>query len=344
MTRNTAYLFSLLPGVITVSGNFLGGNWVYGNFLYSLVFLALVEWFVPEKKSNESQKESRLPDLILIFHVVLQVLALSTLFYSLKENKIFGFAILGAALSTGVHSGTSAIVIAHEMIHRKSAVWQSLGKFLLFTVGNIYFFVEHLRIHHKWVGTDNDPATARYGENVYSFFIRSVTGQIAGAWKLEKARLTTEQKSVFNFSNYVWMSLLALIFVLLMLYFWLGQIAAFVFALQALIANFLLEYTNYVEHYGLHRDEKERVREMHSWQSDKFVSRFMLIDLSRHSDHHYYASKPYHVLERYEDSPVLPGGYAAAFYLALIPPLWFKVVNKTLKIFHQQQEQKGSVR
>ena len=103
-----------------------------------------------------------------------------------------------------------------------------------------------------------------------------------------------------------------------------------VFMLHILIANFLLEYTNYIEHYGLTRTEDERVKEDLSWQTDKVISRFFLIDLSRHSDHHYFASKPYHTLQTYENSPKLPGGYASAIYLALIPPLWFKVVNKCL--------------
>ena len=115
----------------------------------------------------------------------------------------------------------------------------------------------------------------------------------------------------------------------------LGVAAAAAFVMQAVVANFLLEYTNYIEHYGLTRNSGERVTEIHSWQSDKVISRFFLVDLSRHSDHHYYASKPYHVLMSYEKSPVLPGGYVSAFYLALIPSLWFKVMNRRIeKIAH----------
>lgn len=100
-----------------------------------------------------------------------------------------------------------------------------------------------------------------------------------------------------------------------------------VFLLQSLVANFLLEYTNYIEHYGLSRPENTRVNVELSWQSDKVLSRFVLIDLSRHSDHHFFASKPYHTLRSHEESPVLPAGYASSIYLALIPPLWFKIVD-----------------
>jgi alkane 1-monooxygenase len=78
----------------------------------------------------------------------------------------------------------------------------------------------------------------------------------------------------------------------------------------------------------LGRLDNERVNEKHSWQSDKLISRFLLIDLSRHSDHHFHASKPFNQLLSYPESPVLPGGYASMILPALIPPLWFKLVNK----------------
>lgn len=327
MFRNLSYLLSLTPGIVVVFGNYMGGHWVFANLIYSLVFLAILEWFVPEQRSNNASENALFPDGILIMHIFFQLASLTTLFYSIANGRIEGIDLIGAALSTGVHSGSSSIVIAHEMIHRKNAFWQWGGKFLLFTAGNIYFFIEHLRVHHKWVGTDRDPATARFGENVYSFFLRSVRGQISGAWKLEKERLSQQNKSALSISNEVFRNVLLLVLVNVLLFLFLGVLAVGVYMLQVLTANFLLEYTNYIEHYGLRRNENERVKEKHSWQSDKVISRFTLIDLSRHSDHHYFASKPYHTLKRYEESPVLPGGYASAIYLALIPPIWFKMVN-----------------
>lgn len=335
MRRNLSYLFSLTPGIVTIWGNLTGGHWVFSNLIYSLVFLALTEWVIAEDRSNESDERSFLPDAILILHVVMQVLSLSALFYSIHLGKISGIDLIGAALSTGVHTGSSSIIVAHEMIHRKETIWQLLGKFLLLTAGNCYFFVEHLRVHHKWVGTAKDPATARYGENVYSFFLRSITGQISGAWKLESHRLKADGRSIFSLNNYVLFSIVFVLIVDFLLYIYAGLPATAVFMLQIFFANFLLEYTNYIEHYGLERKENERVREEHSWQTDKLISRFTLVDLSRHSDHHYYASKPYHTLQRYEGSPELPGGYASAIYLALFPPLWFRVVNKRLEKFRK---------
>jgi alkane 1-monooxygenase len=144
---------------------------------------------------------------------------------------------------------------------------------------------------------------------------------------MEHERLRTDGKYSFGFSNYVVASVLLLAIFLSAVYFFLGVKCVLLFIVQCMLANFLLEYTNYIEHYGLVRDENERVNETHSWQSDKLTSRFFLIDLSRHSDHHCHASKPYHTLDSYENAPVLPGGYVTAIYLALIPPLWFNVVH-----------------
>ncbi len=333
--RNYKYFWSLTPGIAVVFGNIAGGWWGMSNFIFSLGILAFIEWFFPEDKNNDASGSAFIPDFILVLHVALQTLAITSLFYAISVNKFTMWQLFWACLSTGVHSGSSSIVIAHELIHRKQILWQWMGKFLLFTAGNIYFYVEHLRVHHKYVGTQIDPATALYNESLYTFFFRTSLQQIKGAWKMEAERLRKENLSAIHYRNYVVVSIVMLSLVLIMLGVAIGPVAIFAFILQAVIANFLLEYTNYIEHYGLSRRENERVTEVHSWQSDKVISRFILIDLSRHSDHHYYASKPYHQLITYEKSPVLPGGYASAIYLALIPPLWFKVMNKRIEKFHQ---------
>lgn len=129
-------------------------------------------------------------------------------------------------------------------------------------------------------------------------------GQITNAWRLEKERLTIENKNPLG--NAVLKNSLLLITLLSGLYLGFGFMGVAVYLLHILIANFLLEYTNYIEHYGLSRKENERVKEDLSWQTDKVISRFFLIDLSRHSDHHYYASKPFHTLKAMSKVPNCP--------------------------------------
>lgn len=330
MKRNYKYLLGLLPPLIVVTGNIFGGWWVASNAVFSLFILAALEIFVAENKSNDDDENIFFPNLILHLHVLMQILVIASIVYTLKNFHYNISQLLLLSLSVGINTGASSIVIAHEFIHRKNKWYQLMGKFLLLTACNMYFFVDHLRIHHKWVGTDKDHATARYGENVYCFFIRSVIGQIKGSWKLETERLKNKSFIERILSNYITGSLIMIVVLLFTLYFFTGTAGVFVFLVQAFFANFLLEYTNYIEHYGLSRKENERVTELHSWQSDKVISRYFLIDLSRHADHHYHASKPYHTLKSYEKAPVLPGGYVQMIYYALVPPLWFSVTHKIL--------------
>lgn len=325
--RNLSYILSYTPAALAIYGNLQGGLFAWMNLGYSLGFLALLEWIVPQISNNEhTDKNDPFPSVILLLHIPLQWASLATFLIGVSSGKIEGIHSIGALLSTGLNSGTSATVVAHEFVHRKNQVFQFLGKHLLFTACNPYFFVEHLRVHHKWVGTNRDSASALKNESLYAFLIRSVSGQISGAIYLENERLKKANKTINPLNHYVYRQFLGYSAFCSVLLFSLGP-AAFLFLAQGLIAIFLLEYVNYIEHYGLRRDEKSRVTEIHSWDSDRFISRFLLVDLSRHADHHYYASKPYHTLQNYPSSHKLPSGYAGLFFLAIIPPLWFKVIN-----------------
>jgi alkane 1-monooxygenase len=327
--RNINYLWALFPSVLVIAGNFLGGGWSLLNTIFTLAVLGLLEIILPQNTSNNKNDIAILPDAILKLAVVFQTLSLASLFIAIYTEHLTGAWIYVAAFSTGVNSGTLAIVTAHEMIHRKDKFWQRAGKYQLFSVGNIYFYNEHLFVHHKLVGTDKDPASARKGESYYAFSIRSILGQLKGAWKIEKERLAKKGKNLFSGYNYMGLSgVLLLILTIGFAAIRLELTLAFI--LQGFVANLLLEYTNYIEHYGLQRDEKTRVTEIHSWQTDKVISRFFLIDLSRHADHHFHAAKPYHTLESYQNSPLLPGGYASMFFAALIPPLWFKLLDNRI--------------
>ena len=104
--------------------------------------------------------------------------------------------------------------------------------------------------------------------------------------------------------------------------------------LVGVISFLFLETINYIEHYGLRRkkigDKYERVQNIHSWNSDHIMGRIILYELTRHSDHHFRASKKYQVLESLEDSPRLPFGYPMSMLLALLPPLWFACMHPVL--------------
>ena len=130
---------------------------------------------------------------------------------------------------------------------------------------------------------------------------------------------------------------------LITLYLVFGSAGLFGFLLASLIGIILLETVNYIEHYGLRRKEIseglfERVQPWHSWNSDYPLGRIMLFELTRHSDHHYKASKKYQVLQHLEQSPQLPTGYPGMMLLSLVPPLWFRIVNPKVEKINQLQQ------
>ncbi len=103
--------------------------------------------------------------------------------------------------------------------------------------------------------------------------------------------------------------------------------------LAAIVGFTLLETVNYIEHYGLLRlktesGRYERVKEIHSWNSNHVIGRIVLYELTRHSDHHYKSSKKYQILDCHEESPQMPFGYPTSMVMSLFPPLWFKMMNK----------------
>jgi alkane 1-monooxygenase len=199
----------------------------------------------------------------------------------------------------------------------------------------MHFFVEHNFGHHLHAATKEDPATARYNQMVYSFWITSIVRQYINAWKIQKKLRQRGKFSFFSFKNNMfWFTLLQISYLAIIFYF-LGTLP-FAFATASALVSFLmLETINYIEHYGLLRKKLasgryERVREIHSWNSNHTIGRIVLYELTRHSDHHYKASKKYQLLDCHEESPQMPFGYPTSMVLALIPPLWFKVMNKRI--------------
>lgn len=235
------------------------------------------------------------------------------------------------AVAVGTVTGGMGITIAHELGHRASRLDRAIGKALLVSVAYGHFFVEHVRGHHVRVGTPEDPATAPRGMSVYRFIPRSVGGSFAHAWRLERMRLERCGRSAWHPANWVLTGSLLSLALLAVAWVVSGADGALLFALQAVWAFVLLEIINYIEHYGLARrrvdGRYEPVREEHSWNADFTVSNWVLFNLQLHSDHHAHMSRPFEQLRTVPDAPQLPAGYPAMVLLALLPPLWFAVMD-----------------
>lgn len=236
----------------------------------------------------------------------------------------------GLAFASGMVGGIG-INVGHELMHRKGAAERALAEVLLTTVSYSHFCVEHVLGHHKNVSTPHDPATAQRGEAVQAFWLRSIVGGMRSAWVLEAARvrkLGIPRGLRDRRVRYP----LVLVAAIVALALALGPAAVLLFAVQSLVAVLLLETINYLEHYGLARrtladGSFERVRPDHSWSSAHRLTSLYLFNLTRHADHHANASRPYWALRHVETGPTLPFGYATMLALALVPPLWRRVVD-----------------
>lgn len=323
------YTLSTHPLLFVVAGNLLGGWFSLMNLFYGLVLATAFERFLGKEDKLENNISGKAPDIVLLWQALSHIIAIASLIYGVHIGTLQSWFIIAAAVSTGLYAGQVGIVNAHELIHRKAHSFRLLGIFNLTLVNYAHFYVEHIRGHHRFVGTPRDPATARYGESFYHFLFRTIPGQYLSAWQLEQERLKKKGLPVYSMHNFVLRSTLIEIAINTILFIinWKIEIAFLTCSATAIV---LLEYVNYIEHYGLVRNPYERVTAIHSWQSDVTFSRYNLIELSRHADHHYYASKPYHTLISYEESPVLPYGYFGCFYYVLIPPLWFRLVHPQL--------------
>jgi len=238
----------------------------------------------------------------------------------------------------GSVSGGTGIVYAHELMHQKNRLERWLADLLLATVLYSHFRTEHLLVHHTYVGTPRDAVTARYNEGFHQFFPRVLRECPASAWEAEKKMLARKGLGVFDLSNPFWKYGFLQI-AALALAFWLGGwsgVGFFVF--QAFIAVWMLELTNYVEHYGLTRkhlgDGKyEHVMPHHSWNASHAASNWLLINLQRHSDHHYKPARRFPLLQTYSTSeaPQLPRGYPLMTALAMMPHLWRRRMNPKVR-------------
>lgn len=330
MKRQWSYAFCLVPTALTVVGNVWGGYWAAANVLFIVGFLGGLEWLASRIKTNEAAAAAFLPNLWLWMALPACTMAIGSLLWGVYSGILTGGYMAWAVVSTAFHTGAMGIVAAHEFIHRSQKQEVNAGKYLLFLALNPYFFVDHLRVHHRYVGTSRDHATARFGENFYAFLVRSIGGQLREALAIEAAAAQKAGKAAYGWHNYVvrqWVYQAVFLLVLFVLGgFWV--VAAFF--IQAWLANVLLEYTNYIEHYGILRPDNSRVAYSTSWQCDTWMSRFLLYDLSRHADHHVHGARPYHELRSFEQAPELPGGYASLILPALLPPWWFKLIHPRL--------------
>ncbi len=310
--------------------------------IWAFAFIPFVELFTKSNPDNLSLAEEAIAkvdkrfDYLLYAVVVAQYFLLIYFLFSLQEVGLTWVDYTGRIISMGLLCGIFGINVGHELGHRANPFEQFLAKALLLTSLYLHFFIEHNKGHHKRVATNEDPASARYGESLFAFYPRTIFFSFMSAWQIANKEVKRKGFSIFSWHNeMIQFSFLQLLMLLLIGYFF-GELILGYYLIAAFVGIGLLEAVNYIEHYGLSRKQiepgkYERAMPIHSWNSNHVVGRMMLFELSRHSDHHFMASRKYQILQHHKDAPQMPTGYPGMMILAHIPPLFFYIMNKQIK-------------
>lgn len=253
--------------------------------------------------------------------------------------------LLGASM--GAINGV-AINTAHELSHRPHKKEHYLSHLTLMPTAYNHFRIEHPYGHHKRVATPEDPASSQMGESFYEFWPRTVLGGLKSAIDIESCRLKRKGLSFWSKENELFHGwAMSATFHATMLKSYGTQILPYSIT-QALYGVTLFEIVNYLEHYGLKRQKDaqgkyERTLPEHSWNNNNIVTNLFLYQLQRHSDHHAYPSRPFQALRHFDDAPELPSGYATLLLPALIPPLWFKMMDKRVYAHYKGDLSKANI-
>ena len=239
--------------------------------------------------------------------------------------------VLATAVNIGILCGF-AINLGHELGHKKSRLDRNLATSVLAMGAYGHFAIDHNRGHHRHVATPEDCASSRMGETLYAFAVRELPGAFRRAWRLESGRLERHDKSVWSFDNEILRAGVITVGVSVGLSIAFGPIMIPYLLATYFIGAFHLTLANYIEHYGLLRQKRanglyERCQPHHSWNSNHIGSNWALYHLQRHSDHHANPGRRYQSLRHFDDLPTLPNGYFGMFLVALVPPLWFRVMD-----------------
>ncbi|WBU53440.1 alkane 1-monooxygenase [Paracoccus sp. SCSIO 75233] len=280
---------------------------------------------------------------ITVIWFPVQFCLLFGLIYYTTRSGLSGWEKLGLFFGLGVATGSVGMVYAHELLHQKPQWERWLGDLLLASTLYSHFRTEHLLVHHSWVATPRDAVSARYNEGFHRFFWRVLTEGPRSAWRAERNFLARAGRPVTDRRNPFWryaVLQLGMLLLALLLGGWQGLL---LFVWQAFIAIWQLELTNYVEHYGLTRrylgeGRYEHVLPRHSWNASHKASNWLLINLQRHSDHHYKPDRRFPLLQTYDEdeAPQLPFGYPGMTFLAMIPPLWRRRMNPRVRAWRRQ--------
>ncbi|PPR77890.1 MAG: Alkane 1-monooxygenase 1 [Alphaproteobacteria bacterium MarineAlpha2_Bin1] len=329
------YILAFSLPISVIVGLYLGGPFTFLTIFLGYIILPILDILFGRKIYREESTKRKFSIYffkfltIAAFPIQVSVLSFCLIYVSFFELSYVEY--FGITISAGISSGAFGITAAHELIHQRKFE-RILSRLLLFTVSYPHFCIEHVHGHHINVATPQDPASAKYGQNIYSFFFSSIVGSYRSAWNIEKQRLLRKKIQRYSLKNLMIQNILIQLLIISIVFYLFNIYGFLFFVLQSLVSILELEVINYIEHYGLKRKELspgnfEKPNSSHSWNSNHIFSNYSLFNLPLHSDHHKYAGRRFYQLRHDKESPQLPYGYSLMVIIALIPFLWKRIMD-----------------
>jgi alkane 1-monooxygenase len=101
----------------------------------------------------------------------------------------------------------------------------------------------------------------------------------------------------------------------------------------AFVSAFIVETVGYMQHYGF--ADPSQSDAVHSWDVDFWLSNCLLVNNGYHGIHHDEENTPYSQLA--PTIATLPGGYFHMLWLSLVPPLWFSVMDRRVRVLSKRR-------
>ncbi len=333
-------LIALTPAPILAASAFWGGGWVWLALAYISGLSALLDLYVRKPASPADPDEPMAAANALSVTLALShFLLLGAIVHALAGgSELSWHACLVLFIAAGFYLGQVSNSNAHELIHRRNPVLHNLGKWVYISLLFGHATSAHLKVHHRWAASPKDPLWPRGEEHFYRFAPRAWIGSFVEGYRAENApRRAGAKARIHPYVTY--MAGHALVLLLAGLLAGLAGIIALL--ALAVFTHMQLLLSDYVQHYGLRRQELpngklEPMTAAHSWNSHHWFTSFMMLNAPRHSDHHDHPTRPYPALRLHapEIAPKMPYSLPVMGMIALIPPLWQRMMRHEIANWH----------
>lgn len=332
-----------LPALLLIAGSVTGGWPLWAGLVWIWIVAPGID-IALHRSFPDADPEARFPGanaallLLIGLHFALLIAALA----GFAGTRLTGPERIALFLGAGLYFGQITNATAHELIHRADRAMFRLGAAAYVSLLFGHHTSAHRLVHHHHVATPDDPNSAPFGMSFWRFFPRAWLGSFRKGLQAERA-LSTRKPGRMN-PYLVWVGGGLLMVAGVGLVFGMRPLADYL--ALCLYAQLQLMLSDYVQHYGLRRrtgadGRTEPVGPRHSWDSPHPLSSLTLVNAPRHSDHHAHPTRAYPALQLDRDSaprPLLPYPLPIMAGIALIPPLWRRIMDRRARRMQKTAE------